>query len=93
MRSIDLSAVTWRKSSYSNTDGGECVEVCDTLHAPAVRDSKTPDAPALVLRAAAWSSFVTAVRHDELPAKKDLRQKSRQRSTGAVKSVLSPYDR
>ncbi|MFC9426227.1 DUF397 domain-containing protein [Streptomyces sp. NPDC056987] len=26
MRSNDLSAVRWRKSSYSNQDGGECVE-------------------------------------------------------------------
>jgi hypothetical protein len=29
VRSIDLTAVTWRKSSYSNSDGGECVEVSD----------------------------------------------------------------
>ena len=29
MRAIDLSSVTWRKSSYSNSDGGECVEVSD----------------------------------------------------------------
>ncbi|MEU2625107.1 DUF397 domain-containing protein [Streptomyces sp. NPDC007157] len=31
MRAIDLSNITWRKSSYSNTDGGECVEVSDDL--------------------------------------------------------------
>ena len=29
MRAIDLNGVTWRKSSYSNTSGGECVEVSD----------------------------------------------------------------
>ncbi|SEE12438.1 protein of unknown function [Streptomyces sp. 3213] len=29
MRVIDLSNVTWRKSSYSNTDGGNCIEVSD----------------------------------------------------------------
>ncbi|GAA3851431.1 DUF397 domain-containing protein [Streptomyces lacrimifluminis] len=29
MRSIGLTAATWRKSSYSNPDGGECVEVSD----------------------------------------------------------------
>ncbi|MFC9930191.1 DUF397 domain-containing protein [Streptomyces sp. NPDC127190] len=29
MRAIDLSTVTWRKSSYSNQDGGNCVEVAD----------------------------------------------------------------
>ncbi len=27
MRSIDLSAVTWHKSSYSNSTGGDCIEV------------------------------------------------------------------
>jgi len=31
MRAIDLSTVTWRKSSYSNQDGGNCVEVSDDL--------------------------------------------------------------
>ncbi|MYW42769.1 DUF397 domain-containing protein, partial [Streptomyces sp. SID161] len=31
MRAIDLSNVTWRKSSYSNSDGGECLEVSDDL--------------------------------------------------------------
>lgn len=31
MRAIDLSNVTWRKSSYSNTDGGNCVEVSEDL--------------------------------------------------------------
>ncbi|GAA3885913.1 DUF397 domain-containing protein [Streptomyces lacrimifluminis] len=67
MRSIDLSTVTWRKSSYSNTDAGQCLEVADNLPLVPVRDSKTPDAPALILRAGAWTSFVTAVRSDQLP--------------------------
>ncbi|MFG3251563.1 DUF397 domain-containing protein [Streptomyces sp. NPDC048187] len=31
MRSIDLSAISWRKSSYSNSDGGQCLEVSDDL--------------------------------------------------------------
>ncbi|MFC5245737.1 DUF397 domain-containing protein [Streptomyces nigrescens] len=31
MRTIDLSTVTWRKSSYSNSDGGQCIEVSDDL--------------------------------------------------------------
>ncbi|MFF3552519.1 DUF397 domain-containing protein [Streptomyces tsukubensis] len=26
---IELSAVTWRKSSYSNQDGGQCLEISD----------------------------------------------------------------
>ena len=35
MRAVDLSGVTWRKSSYSNTSGGDCVEVSDELLAAA----------------------------------------------------------
>ncbi|MCX3060798.1 DUF397 domain-containing protein [Streptomyces beihaiensis] len=35
MRSIDLTHVTWRKSSYSNTTGGDCVEVSDAFLANA----------------------------------------------------------
>ncbi|MCZ0986902.1 DUF397 domain-containing protein [Streptomyces diastatochromogenes] len=63
MRAIDLSGVTWRKSSYSNTSGGDCVEVSDTIpSAVPVRDSKTPAAPALVFATGSWSSFVGAVR-------------------------------
>ncbi|MFI0785036.1 DUF397 domain-containing protein [Streptomyces lydicus] len=60
---LDLSTVTWRKSSYSNPDGGNCIEVADDLPALVpVRDSKAPHGPALVFPAAAWASFVTAVK-------------------------------
>ncbi|MEU1405303.1 DUF397 domain-containing protein [Streptomyces sp. NPDC005728] len=31
MRAIDPNNLTWRKSSYSNSDGGECIEVSDDL--------------------------------------------------------------
>ncbi|MFF4607657.1 DUF397 domain-containing protein [Streptomyces sp. NPDC001339] len=63
MRSIDLSTVTWRKSSYSNSDGGQCIEVADNHPALVpVRDSKNPDGPALVFHAAAWGAFVTTVK-------------------------------
>jgi hypothetical protein len=63
VRSLDLNAVTWRKSSYSNSDGGECVEVSDDFTAVVpVRDSKSPHGPALVFAADGWSSFVSAVK-------------------------------
>ncbi|MEU0132687.1 DUF397 domain-containing protein [Streptomyces sp. NPDC006296] len=67
MRSIDLNAVTWRKSSYSNSDGGECVEVSDDFAAVVpVRDSKSPHGPALIVAADGWSSFVSAVKDGAL---------------------------
>ncbi|MFI1843833.1 DUF397 domain-containing protein [Streptomyces microflavus] len=69
MRSIDLTTVTWRKSSYSNQDGGACVEVADGFQAVVpVRDSKDLSGPALTFAADGWSSFVSAVRNGELSA-------------------------
>ncbi|MFG2329358.1 DUF397 domain-containing protein [Streptomyces sp. NPDC048604] len=61
MRSVDLSTVTWRKSSYSNPDGGECLEVADNLPLVPVRDSKNPAGPVLLFEPAAWASFVTGL--------------------------------
>ena len=55
----DLSTAVWRKSSYSNATGGECVEVRDDLPGVVpVRDSKVPDGSALLIPASAWASFV-----------------------------------
>ncbi|MFC7817361.1 MULTISPECIES: DUF397 domain-containing protein [unclassified Streptomyces] len=51
----------WVKSSYSNSEGGACVEVAlaPTIH---VRDSKTaPAGPELHVSAPAWSAFIAAV--------------------------------
>ncbi|MGW4726994.1 DUF397 domain-containing protein [Streptomyces sp. NPDC004291] len=62
MQAVDLSTVTWRKSSYSNYDGGQCLEVADNLPHIPVRDSKTPTAPALVFATSAWASFVDGVK-------------------------------
>ncbi|MFE1172140.1 DUF397 domain-containing protein [Streptomyces sp. NPDC058773] len=69
-RSLDLSAACWRKSSYSNGDGGECLEVADGFPGlvVAARDSKVPEGSALIVRAGAWSRFVTAVKADSLGA-------------------------
>ncbi|MFJ9930890.1 DUF397 domain-containing protein [Streptomyces misionensis] len=62
MRVIDLSTLTWRKSSYSNTDGGNCVEVSDNLPSLVpVRDSKDTTRTPLLFTAPAWAAFVSAV--------------------------------
>ncbi|MFH8733727.1 MULTISPECIES: DUF397 domain-containing protein [unclassified Streptomyces] len=58
---IDLSAAHWRKSSYSNGTGGECVEVAQGHPALVpVRDSKTAPSggPVLLFRTPAWAAFV-----------------------------------
>ncbi|MCI3224538.1 DUF397 domain-containing protein [Streptomyces sp. NP-1717] len=58
----DLSTAQWRKSSYSNGDGGDCVEVADRYPGVIpVRDSKTPTGPVLLLTPTAWTAFVRSV--------------------------------
>ncbi|MDT0450942.1 DUF397 domain-containing protein [Streptomyces hesseae] len=55
---IDLSAAAWRKSSYSNPDGGNCLEIADNIPgAVPVRDSKDPGGPVLVFTPTAWAAF------------------------------------
>ncbi|MYY02265.1 MULTISPECIES: DUF397 domain-containing protein [unclassified Streptomyces] len=61
--SPELSSARWRRSSYSNTDGGECVEISDDFPGIIpVRDSKNPTGPALVVQAAAWNGFVASLK-------------------------------
>ena len=56
-------AEVWRKSSYSGGNGGDCVEVARGLPAAvAVRDSKDPDGPKLIVTVADWAAFTTAIR-------------------------------
>jgi hypothetical protein len=62
---------TWVKSSYSNGQGGECVEWAPE-HAVAtgeflVRDSKDPSGPALTFSAGAWGAFVAGLKTGEIP--------------------------
>ncbi|NJQ07094.1 DUF397 domain-containing protein [Streptomyces lonarensis] len=65
---FDPSRACWRASSHSNGDGGSCVEVADGVPGVLpVRDSKVPHGPFLVIPAAAWTGFLTAVRAGELP--------------------------
>lgn len=61
----------WIKSSYSGGNEGNCIEFARDLathgNVP-VRDSKNPEGPALRFEPAAWRSFVTAVKGDDLVA-------------------------
>ena len=61
-RTMDVTSVTWRKSSYSGSNGGTCVEVGTTGPAVAVRDSKHPDGPQQAFVAASWKIFTDQVK-------------------------------
>lgn len=59
---MDLSRAVWRKSTRSGSSGN-CVEVADNLPGiVAVRDSKDPAGPALILTPAQWEAFVSGVK-------------------------------
>ncbi|MCL8010983.1 DUF397 domain-containing protein [Streptomyces sp. AS02] len=60
--SKQLKAATWRKSSYSGTSGGECVEVADLTPRIAVRDSKNPELGMLTLSPEAYAALIGYVR-------------------------------
>jgi len=63
----NLSAASWRKSSYSNGDGGACVEVADGFpDIVPVRDSKVTEGSMLIFRTEGWASFVAAVQDGTL---------------------------
>lgn len=53
----------WRKSSYSGNGGGDCVEVARNLpDLVAVRDSKNPGGPILMVSTDEWADFITRLR-------------------------------
>ncbi|MFF7993168.1 DUF397 domain-containing protein [Kitasatospora xanthocidica] len=52
------TTMPWFRSSYSNYEGGECVEVASYPSAVHVRDSKDRTGPTLTFSPDAWSAFV-----------------------------------
>ncbi|MGW0591603.1 DUF397 domain-containing protein [Streptosporangium sp. NPDC002607] len=63
---MDLSAAIWRKSSRSSDNGGQCVEVAANLPGVvAIRDSKDPNGPKLLLTPTGWTAFVHGIKAGE----------------------------
>ncbi|MFB4296200.1 DUF397 domain-containing protein [Actinomadura sp. NTSP31] len=61
---VELAGLSWRKSTYSGSNGGDCVELADAAGAVAdvvaVRDSKDPAGPVLLVTRAALRTAVNA---------------------------------
>jgi hypothetical protein len=58
----DLTSAVWHKSSRSDNNGGQCVEVASNLPGlVAVRDSKDVAGPVLSFERHAWSAFLDSV--------------------------------
>ena len=61
MHEPDLSRAQWRKSTRSSGNG-QCVEVAHLDEVVAVRDSKNPDGPKLILTRHEWAAFIHCVK-------------------------------
>ncbi|MBF6049062.1 DUF397 domain-containing protein [Streptomyces sp. NRRL B-1677] len=52
---------TWFKSSYSDAQGSECVEISAGPDAIRIRDSKRKCGPQLAVEAPAWAGFIAYI--------------------------------
>lgn len=58
--------MTWRTSSHSSTNGGECVEVAWDAESPLVRDTKNRAGGALRMSPQEWSALLAEVKAGRL---------------------------
>jgi hypothetical protein len=62
MKRHDLPDNGWSRSTYSEDNGGQCLEVRQTPQGlVAVRDSKNPQLGVQAFAAAHWQRFIAAV--------------------------------
>jgi hypothetical protein len=64
----DLSTATWRKSTRSSGGGSNCVEVAHLPGLIAIRDSKNPAGPALIITHSVFRELADAIRRGTLNA-------------------------
>ncbi|MET9797439.1 DUF397 domain-containing protein [Nocardiopsis alba] len=56
---------TWRKSSYSGGNGGNCVEACSTDKGAAMRDTQNRSLGYLEASQSEWSGFLQALKAEQ----------------------------
>ncbi|WP_155375497.1 DUF397 domain-containing protein [Catellatospora vulcania] len=65
MTSSAFDHATWRKSSRSDNNGGQCVEVAMAEIAVSVRDSKDPSGAVLTFTSDDWTAFLSGIKDGE----------------------------
>lgn len=57
-----MHGLTWKKSSYSGSGGGDCVETASDAGAILVRDTKNREAGHIEITADAWAEFTATLK-------------------------------
>ncbi|QVQ51227.1 DUF397 domain-containing protein [Spiractinospora alimapuensis] len=63
---LESSTLPFRKSTYSQINNNNCVEVADLPTGAAVRDSQHPENGHLAFGAGEWTAFLRSARTGEL---------------------------
>lgn len=58
-----MDLIKWKKARQSDGQGGACVEVARFPQAVAVRDSKNPDGPKLLLSPSTFRAILDHIKH------------------------------
>lgn len=66
MTTSDLANATFRKASYSNGAGNDCVEVCRTPDAAAFQDSKDRSAGYFAVPLTSWNAFAEILKSGQV---------------------------
>ncbi|WP_242911046.1 DUF397 domain-containing protein [Actinomadura terrae] len=64
MKNTEFASAIWRKSSHSGGVSDECVEVAGVRSVIALRDSKDPNGPRLVVGREVFLSLVSRIKKD-----------------------------
>ncbi|MEU8801195.1 DUF397 domain-containing protein [Spirillospora sp. NPDC048819] len=60
---MDLTKAVWRKASRSTVQNDNCVEVADVPRAVAIRDSKDPHGPKLIMNRSDFRRLADALKN------------------------------
>jgi hypothetical protein len=59
---VNATELAWFKSSYSTSEGGECLEIAARPETILIRDSKNLTGPTLAVTPTTWTAFLRTVR-------------------------------
>lgn len=66
MTTSDFSSALWRTSSYSDINGGHCVEVATTPTHTAIRDTKHRHHTTLTFPTHEWHALIHSIKHSTI---------------------------